>query len=114
MSRPFERWSSVTAAIAVAVGVRAAICTTPGADLDRLGVRGDPRAEGERVVAPRLRHPHRVVAEALGILGELDESLARRGPPVPEHDSELHRTRFPSRLAIVGRGPYLPDSWTSR
>ena len=29
MSRPFDRWSSVTAAMAVAVGVRAAICTTP-------------------------------------------------------------------------------------
>ena len=29
MSRPFDRWSRVTAAIAVAVGVRAAICTMP-------------------------------------------------------------------------------------
>ena len=29
MSRPFERWSRVIAAIAVAVGVRAAICTMP-------------------------------------------------------------------------------------
>ncbi len=29
MSRPPERWSSVTAAMAVAVGVRAAIWTTP-------------------------------------------------------------------------------------
>ena len=35
MSRPFERWSRVTAAIAVAVGVRAAICTTPVPSLMR-------------------------------------------------------------------------------
>ena len=29
MKRPPERWSTVMAAIAVAVGVRAAICTMP-------------------------------------------------------------------------------------
>ena len=29
MSRPLERWSRVTAAMVVAVGVRAAICTMP-------------------------------------------------------------------------------------
>ena len=38
ISRPPERWSSVIAAIAVAAGVRAEICTIAGAELDLLGV----------------------------------------------------------------------------
>jgi hypothetical protein len=33
MSRPFERWSSVIACIAIAAGVRADMCATPVASL---------------------------------------------------------------------------------
>ena len=90
MSRPFDRWSSVIAAIAVAVGVRAAICTTPVPILIVVVWAATHARERERVVAPRLRHPHRVEAEALGFLRQLDEVRARLRPPVPEHDTELH------------------------
>ena len=77
-------------AIAVAVGVRAAICTTPVPSLIVDGVAGDPGQRGERVGAPRLGGPHRVEAEPLGLLGRRDDVGRRQLPPVPPHQSELH------------------------
>ena len=70
--------------------------------------------EGERVVTPRLRHPHGVVPETLGVLRELDD-IPRRGvaPQYPNTTpSFIALASVP--LAIVGRGPYLPGPWTSR
>ena len=109
MSRPFERWSSVTAAIAVAVGVRAASCTTPVPILI-VDVCAATQAPNVKASLPHdSADPHRVEAEALGLLRLLDEALARLRAPVPEHHPELHG-RFPPSmpLAAVGTGPYLP------
>ena len=61
-----------------------------GAELDRRRVRGDPHERRERVRAPRLRAPHRVEAELLGLLRELRDLRGRPRAPVPEDQSEFH------------------------
>ena len=78
--RPFDRWSRVSACIAVAAGVRAESCTIDGAELDLRGVRADPGQRREGVRAPRLGGPDRVVAEPLGLLRELDEVRGGAAP----------------------------------
>ena len=88
--RPFEMWSSVSAPIAVAVGVRAAICTTLVPSLMVDVCPAIQRERRERVRAPRLGGPHRVEAEALGLLRRLDDVRRRQLPPVPPHEPELH------------------------
>ena len=54
MKRPPERWSIVIAAIAVAAGVRADICTIAVPSLMLLGLRAPPR---QRRQARRSRRP---------------------------------------------------------
>ena len=53
--RPFERWSSVSAAIAVAVGVRAESWHDRGAEPDARRVRADPGERREARPSPRPR-----------------------------------------------------------
>ena len=54
-----------------------------GAEPDAAGVAGEPAERGEGVGAPRLGRPHRVEAEALGLLG--DRRSCRAGAPAPQY-----------------------------
>ena len=67
MKRPPERWSSVIAAIASAVGWRADIWAMEVPSLMRLGLGAPPGERGERVGAVGLGGPEGVEAEALGL-----------------------------------------------
>src|SRR5262245_21565694 len=84
--RPRERWSSVSACIAVDAGVD---LHDRGTEPDPRSVGADPRERREGVRAPRLGGPHRVVAEPLGFLGDLDEVPVRFALPVTELHAEF-------------------------
>ena len=72
MKRPFERWSSVTAVIAVMAGERPGIWRIAGAELDALGLGGEPGQRRGGVGAVGLGGPDRVEAGRLGLLDERD------------------------------------------
>ena len=80
----------MTAAIAVAVGVRAAIWTTPVPIFIRDVWAARCAPVGEGIVAPRLRDPDRVESELLRVLRALHGVGRRTRPPIPEYESELH------------------------
>ena len=61
-----------------------------GAQPDARRVRADPRRGGERVGAPRLGRPHRVVLEPLRFLRQRDRERVRLRAPVAELKSEFH------------------------
>ena len=90
-ARPSESPSSVIACIAIAVGVRAAIWAMPVQRRMRLVARRDRGERRERVAAPRLAGPHRVVAEVLGRRRDLDELTGGAGlrGPVAELHAQL-------------------------
>ena len=90
--RPRERWSSVSACIAVEVGVRAEICTMPVPSRMR-AVRAASQASGVKASrAPGLGGPDRVVAEALGLLRQLDGPWAAPRPSSRAGDRASSRT----------------------
>ena len=73
--RPFERWSSVTAVIAVIAGERPGHLEDRRAELDALGLGGEPGQRGGGVGAVGLGGPDRVEAGRLGL-----EQRARADP----------------------------------
>ena len=89
MKRPPERWSIVIAAIAVAAGWRADICTIAVPSLMRSVVRAPPGERREAVGAVRLGGPDRVEAEPLGLGDRLDDAGRRAAGPVAGVQSEL-------------------------
>ncbi len=84
MCRPPDRWSSVSAAIAHAVGVRADSCTTEVPSRIRLGRRAPPGQRRVGVRAPRLGGEHGVEA---GLLGRGDQFGAFSGGCAPQYPS---------------------------
>ena len=82
MNRPPDRWSRVIAAIAVAAGVRALICTMPVPRRIGSVVRAPPGERRQGVGAVRLGGPDRVEAEPLGLAGS--PSSAPAGGPLPQ------------------------------
>ena len=111
--RPPERWSRVSALIAVAVGVRAAIWTMLVPSRIRLVERAVPGQRRERVRAVRLRRPHRVEAELLGPHYGLQRARGRPAAPVPDVESQLHEClldvrRVVLRLAALGQRRQVP------
>ena len=79
IKRPPTRWSSVIAAIAVAAGVRAEICTIAVPSLIVLGRGAPPGERHQRVRAVRLGRPDRVEPEPLGLHD--DSPRPGGGPP---------------------------------
>ena len=77
MKRPPDRWSIVIAAIAVAAGWRADICTIAVPSFSALGRRAPPGQRRQAVRAVGLGRPDRVEAEALGLGDRLDRSRRR-------------------------------------
>ena len=78
MSRPPERWSMVAAVIATHAGVRAEICRMPVPSLIFVVRAPIQHKRRDGVGAVRLRRPHRVVAQALGLEHQLDRILRDR------------------------------------
>ena len=70
--RPSESWSIVAAVIAVIAGERAGHLEDPGAEADLARLPGEPAEHGGGVRAVGLGGPHRVVAEPLGLLDDVE------------------------------------------
>ena len=88
--------STVAADMAALAGVRAGELHDGGAELDALRLAGEVRQRRDRVRAVGLRRPHRVVAERLGALHELDGNV-EGGTGIAEAEAELHRQVLPGR-----------------
>ena len=89
--RPSESWSIVAAVIAVIAGERPGIWKIPEPRriFDRLP--GEPAEHRGGVRAVGLGGPHRVVAEPLGLLDDLQLVLGGQAEtPVADVDAELH------------------------
>ena len=92
--RPPESRSSVTAVIAAFAGERPGSCMIAVPSFDRRRLRAEPGERRDRIDAPRLRRPGRVVAEPLRLARQLDQlQRARAGLRVPHVEAELHRVR---------------------
>ena len=90
MTRPFERWSSVSTCIAIDVGVRPGHLHDRRAELDPRGLAAPPGQRGERVAPPRLGGEDRVEPGVLGRGDQLADALRGLCAPVAELQSELH------------------------
>ena len=100
MCRPPDRWSSVSDAIAHAVGVRADSCTTEVPSRIRRGLAAPPGQRREGVRAPRLGGEHRVEAGLLGRGDQFRVVRRRLRAPISELKTELH-----SATAFLGPRP---------
>ena len=87
--RPPERWSSVDAAIAVAVGVRAAICAIPVPILI-VDVCAASQVEYTNASLPHVSATHTESKPSRSAARFFDHAVARPLPPIPEVESELH------------------------
>ena len=87
----------MSAAIAIAVGVRAEIWQIDVPSLMRAGRRAPPRERRERVGAVRLGGPARVEAEPLRLRQRLRHARRRPRAPVADHVPELHVVRHGSQ-----------------
>ena len=110
--RPPESWSSVIAVIAVIAGVRAGICMMPVPTLSCLVCARDPCERRHRVRAVRFGRPHRVEAEAIGLVDEVHGQRVLR-PGIADVDAEPHavppsaRTHFHIAACQVWEGRLL-------
>ena len=89
MCRPPHRWSSVNAAIAHAVGVRADNCTTEVPSRIRR-VEAPPGQRGVGVRTPRLGGEHGVEAGVLGRGHQFRRVAGRLRAPISQLESQPH------------------------
>ena len=94
MNRPPDSASIVQPAIAAAAGGPGRHLHDRPAELDRLGLGGEPGEHADHVGAVGLRHPDRVEAGALGGPDGLYRLLALGADaPVAEVEPQLQRHR---------------------
>ena len=104
ISRPLLRWSSVSVCIAVAVGVRAEICTTPVPSLI-VDVCAAIHTSGENASEPHDSALHTESKPSFSASCASSAIFARRPrAPVPENESELHVAPALRRLRACPAG----------
>ena len=107
MARPFESESSVATDWPINAGVPRVHVDDPGGEADPLGTRDQRREHGERVEAPGLGDPHRVVAESIGGAHELlDLGRRHRAFGVRQGDGQFHACSFFDGVGSVGFGSW--------